>query len=32
MDEWIDRWGTVKRGRTIDVWVIEARARWAVVQ
>jgi hypothetical protein len=32
MDEWIDRWGTVKRGRTIDLWVIEARARWAVVR
>jgi len=32
MDEWIDRWGTTRRGRTIDIWVIEARARWAAVR
>lgn len=31
MDEWIDQWGTKKRGRTIDVWVINARARWTIV-
>lgn len=31
MDEWIDQWGTKKRGRTVDVWVITARARWTVV-
>lgn len=32
MDEWIDRWGTTRRGRTIDIWVIEARSRWATVR
>jgi hypothetical protein len=31
MNEWIDQWGTKKRGRTIDVWVITARARWTIV-
>jgi hypothetical protein len=31
MDEWIDQWGTKKRGRTIDVWVFTARARWTMV-
>jgi len=31
MDEWIDQWGTKKRGRTIDVWVFTARARWTIV-
>jgi hypothetical protein len=31
MDEWIDQWGTKKRGRTVDVWVITARARWTIV-
>ncbi|GAB4120549.1 MAG: hypothetical protein Fur005_23690 [Roseiflexaceae bacterium] len=31
MEEWIDQWGTKKRGRTVDVWVIYARARWVPV-
>lgn len=31
MDEWVDRWGVTRRGRTIDVWVIEARARWSAL-
>lgn len=31
-DEWIDQWGTKKRGRTSDLWVFTARARWTIVQ
>jgi hypothetical protein len=31
MNEWIDQWGTLKRGRGVDLWVLNARARWTII-